>query len=84
AAAGDSVARKSALDELAARRAALDSAFADSIGGAAGTVRAPMTRADSAKADSARRARADSARLRPPTVPPAPRSSGPPPAAESR
>ncbi|MBL0172527.1 MAG: rod shape-determining protein MreC [Gemmatimonadaceae bacterium] len=89
AAAGDSVARKSALDELAARRAALDSAFADSVSrdtlrGAAPVVRAPLTRADSLKADSVRRARADSSRPRVPTVPPPTSRSGPPPLREDR
>jgi rod shape-determining protein MreC len=88
AAAGDSVARRAALDELAARKVALDSAFADSVAraampGAPPIVRPPMTRADSLRADSVRRARADSARPRPPTVPP-PARSGPPPAPEGR
>ncbi len=87
AAAGDSVARRAALDELAARRAALDSAAADSVArvplsGAPPSVRSPLTRADSLRADSVRRARADSARLRLPAVPP-PVRTGPPPDAPS-
>lgn len=89
AAAGDSVSRKAALDELAARRLAQDSAFADSLSrdtlrGPPPSVRAPLTRADSAKADSARRARVDSLRPRVPTVPPTAARSGPPPVREQR
>lgn len=84
AAAGDSAARKTALDELAARRAALDSALIDSLArdttaAAAAARRAPMTRLDSLRADSIRRARADTARPRVPTVPPPAVRSGPPP-----
>lgn len=89
AAAGDSIAKKAALDELAARRAALDStgqaatATADSA-----APRRPATRADSTRADSIRaaRARADTSRTRPagpppprPTGPPPPKPTGPPP-----
>lgn len=84
AAAGDSVARRAALDELAARRVALDSALADSLSrdplrGTPPTVRPPMTRTDSIRADSLRRARADSARPRVPTGPPPASRAGPPP-----
>jgi rod shape-determining protein MreC len=89
AAAGDSVARKAALDEIAARRAALDSAVADTLtrdstGALLPRARPPMTRADSLRADSLRRVRADSARPKSPTVPPAPVRQGPPPDGESR
>ena len=89
AAAGDSLARKAAMDEIAARRAALDSAFADSVTrdtlrGVAPTVRPPTTRIDSMKVDSARRARGDSARPKLPTVPPPAGRSGPPPLREDR
>jgi rod shape-determining protein MreC len=72
AAAGDSLARKAALDELSARRAALDSANAvngvtDSTAllgvppiapPTAGVPVIPLTRTDSLRADSVRRARA--------------------------
>ncbi len=82
AAAGDSLARKAALDELSARRAALDSASADSAGTDSALVRTPLSRADSLRADSVRRARAvraDTTR-RPPTTPPSvPPRTGPPP-----
>ncbi len=73
AAAGDSLARKAALDELSARRAALDSAAAIAPPGDSGVVAPPAatpapgappavnpvlrTRADSLRADSLRRAR---------------------------
>jgi rod shape-determining protein MreC len=85
AAAGDSLARKAAMDEIAARRAALDSAYADSVSrdtlrSSTSAPRPAMTRADSLRADSTRRARADTARVRPPTLPPPPVRSGPPPA----
>ena len=90
AAAGDSLAKAAALDELAARRAALDAAadtLADSTLALVAAGRG--TAADSARADSVRlRLRADSvarARTRPDTTkprvvvpPPAPRT-GPPP-----
>jgi rod shape-determining protein MreC len=83
ASAGDSVARKAALDELAARRAALDSAGLDSLARDT-TTRRPVTRADSTRADSVRRARAprpDTTRPRPagPPPPAAPVRTGPPP-----
>ncbi len=86
AAAGDSVARLSAMAELAARRAVVDSVLADSLMrdrllSTPPTVRSPMTRVDSARADSGRRARLDSMRMRAPTVPP---RTGPPPAFEPR
>lgn len=91
AAAGDSLAKAAALDELAARRAALDAAadtLTDStlafVAGGRGTP------TDSARADSARtrarvdsvqraRTRADSSKPRLVVPPPAPRT-GPPPA----
>lgn len=91
--AGDSLARKAALDELAARRAAIDSTAADSTArdslgrplqpavSAAARARADSIRRDSVRrADSLRaRARADSLR-RPPTGPPPPQPrTGPPP-----
>ncbi len=69
AAAGDSLARKAALDELSARRAALDSAVADSAARDTSGVAVPLTRADSVRADSVRRSRAprsDTARVGPP------------------
>jgi rod shape-determining protein MreC len=96
--AGDSLARKAALDELAARRAAIDSTVADSMARDSlgrplqqplpGAVRSP--RADSIRRDSVRRAdsiraraRADSIR-RPPTGPPPPLPrTGPPPPSPS-
>lgn len=82
AAAGDSIARRAALDELAARRAALDSAFTDSLArsplsGEVPNVRSPTSRLDSVRTDSIRRARMDSLRPRVPTVPPP--AAGPPP-----
>ena len=84
AAAGDSVARKTALDELAARRAAMDSTLSDSS--ARDSLGRPLSsRADSVRRDSVRRAdslraraRADSLR-RPPTGPPPPISGAGPP-----
>lgn len=84
AAAGDSIARRAALDELAARRAALDSTLADSLArnplpGATPVVRPPLSAQDSVVADSIRRARMDTSRIRPPTVPPPRTGSGPPP-----
>ena len=89
AASGDSLARAAALDELAARRAALDAAadtLADStlafLAGGRGTA-ADSTRADSVRlrADSVARARRrpDPARPRV-TVPPRAPRAGPPPA----
>jgi len=86
AAAGDSVARLSAMAELAARRSAVDSAVTDSLLrdrllSTPPTVRSPMTRVDSARADSVRRARLDSMRRQAPSVPP---RTGPPPALELR
>jgi rod shape-determining protein MreC len=92
AAAGDSLARKAALDELSARRAALDSANAvngtsDSatLTGAppvaaqtAGGATVPLTHADSLRADSVRRARAGRVdSVRKPTSPPATRAVPP-------
>lgn len=92
AAAGDSLARKAALDELSARRAALDSANAvngitDStalIGAppiappTAGGPVIPQTHADSVRADSARRARAGRVdSVRKPTVVPPARAVPP-------
>jgi rod shape-determining protein MreC len=89
AAAGDSIARRAALDELAARRAALDSMFADSLArnplpGNEPAIRIPLTRQDSMQADSIRRARLDTSRVRPPTVPPPGAPAGPPPRREER
>lgn len=84
AAAGDSVAREAALDELAARRAAFDSTGADStMRDSLGRPLAGRLRADSIRRDSVRRAdslraRADSLR-RPPTGPPPPTTGPPPP-----
>lgn len=82
-AAGDSLARKAALDELAARRAALDSMAVDSATrDTTGAVR-PAIRPDSARADSVRRAaRSDSARRAaqpPPVTKPGPPTGPPPP-----
>jgi rod shape-determining protein MreC len=92
--ADDSTRKKAALDELAARRAVLDSAAQGTVtpGSAAvtpgatvvpPTTRRPVTRADSLRADSVRaaRARQDTARPRP-TGPPPPRPTGPPPEAQ--
>jgi rod shape-determining protein MreC len=92
AAAGDSIARMAALDELAARRAALATQLADSLAAAdtigGGMVLRPRPRADSVRVDSARikarndsiaRARrADSVARARQGPPPAPRT-GPPP-----
>lgn len=85
ASAGDSIARRVALDELAARRLAIDSLLADSLArtplpGGAPSAR-PPTRADSIRADSIRQARIDSLRPKVPTVPPPAARTGPPPAA---
>jgi rod shape-determining protein MreC len=93
AVAGDSLARIAALDELAARRAAIDSTVADSL--ARDSLGRPLqtaapgirsARADSIRRDSARRAdsiraraRADSIRRAPTGPPPAPPRTGPPP-----
>ncbi|MES2523886.1 MAG: rod shape-determining protein MreC [Gemmatimonadota bacterium] len=87
ATAGDSLARSAALDELAARRAALDSTGADSLARDTTVLRRPVTRADSVRADSIRRARAaaaDTGRPRPTGPPPAaaPRVGPPPPGDE--
>jgi rod shape-determining protein MreC len=91
--AGDSLARRAALDELAARRAAIDSTVADSLtrDSLGRPLQTPVpgarpTRADSIRRDSVRRAdsiraraRADTVR-RPPTGPPPPLPrTGPPP-----
>ncbi len=87
--AGDSLARKAALDELAARRAAIDSTAADTlVRDSTGRVigRTVGARADSIRRDSVRRAdslrsarqRADSLR-RPPGPPPASMTGPPPP-----
>lgn len=89
AAAGDSVARKAALDEIAARRAALDSAMADSTvrdstGALIPRARPPMTRQDSLRADSVRRARGDTTRVKPPAPAVTPVRPGPPPADGAR
>jgi rod shape-determining protein MreC len=84
AAAGDSIARKAALDELAARRAVLDSTGQGTVPPDSAGARRPATRADSVRADSIRAARAarqDTARPRP-TGPPPPRPTGPPPEAQ--
>ena len=71
AAAGDSVARKAALAELAARRTALDSTGADSLGRDS-LVRRAGQRPDSVRGDSARAPRPARDTIRP-------RPSGPPP-----
>jgi len=77
--AGDSVARKAAMDELSARRAAQDSSGADSLTRDTTAIRPsvtrPMSRADSLRADSLRvripRVGPDTGRTRPTGPPPA-------------
>ncbi len=79
AAAGDSLARKAALDELTARRAALDSASATAPTADSLLLRPPITRADSVRADSVRADSLRRARLPRPDssrrVPPVPVAS---------